>query len=309
MAPEVIDGNHYDGKADVYSFGILMYQIVTDSRPYPLFDKGQIKEFRHNQKIVDEDYRPTEILTQKVTNMEKLIEKIKDDFISEQNERINKLEMLVQKQKEQIKKQEKEIQNQKEQIVKQNIESQNQIQKLNRQIIELNKQVKEMNGWLQFDLKEWKLKIIWKKDSFRLNEPLCYPEKEKEKAEIKYDEEYIIEGERYKLKERGGPIKGPIFEKISSSNSPTPPQSSQNDINDLKNKNNQQEKIINDLKNKNNEQEKAINDLKTKNNEQEKTLKNQGKQIEQLQEQLAQVMQFIQKGMLPTSTSTENDKK
>ncbi|KAK8875932.1 hypothetical protein M9Y10_006110 [Tritrichomonas musculus] len=154
------------------------------------------------------------------------------------------------------------------------------------------------DGWLQFDLKEWKLKIIWYKNSFKLNEPMCYPEKEKEKVEIKYEEEYVIEGERYKLKERGGPIKGPIFEKISSSNSPTQ-QNSEKDMNDLKNKNAQQEKIINDLKTKNDEQEKAINDLKSINEEQGKTLEKQGKQIEQLQEQLAQEMQLIQKGMLP----------
>ena len=74
MAPEVIDGNHYDGKADVYSFGILMYQIVTDCRPYPLFDKGKIKEFRLNQKIVDENYRPTFNFPVKKA-LKKLIEK------------------------------------------------------------------------------------------------------------------------------------------------------------------------------------------------------------------------------------------
>ena len=154
------------------------------------------------------------------------------------------------------------------------------------------------DGWLQFDLKEWKLKVIFLKEEFCLNEPLCFPEKEKEKVEVKYEEEYVIEGERYKLKERGGPIKGPIFEKISSSNSPTQ-QNSEKDMNDLKNKNAQQEKIINDLKTKNDEQEKAINDLKSINEEQGKTLEKQGKQIEQLQEQLAQVMQLIQKGMFP----------
>lgn len=59
MAPEVIDGERYDGKADVYSFGIIMYQIVTDSVPYPLFEKGKLKEFKFNKKVVDENYRPS----------------------------------------------------------------------------------------------------------------------------------------------------------------------------------------------------------------------------------------------------------
>lgn len=157
-----------------------------------------------------------------------------------------------------------------------------------------------IDGWVEFDLKQWKIKVITKKDSFKLCEPLAYPEKEKDKKEIKYEEEYIIEGERYKLKERGGPIKGPIFDRISSSISQPSSQNSEKDINDLKNKNDEQERIINNLKNKNDEQEKAINDLKSKNDEQEKTLQIQGQQIEELQKQLAQVMQLIKKGMFPT---------
>ena len=31
MAPEVIYDNYFDGKSDVYSFAILMYEILTDS--------------------------------------------------------------------------------------------------------------------------------------------------------------------------------------------------------------------------------------------------------------------------------------
>ena len=34
MAPEVLSDEQYDFKADVYSFGILMYEVVTDSIPY-----------------------------------------------------------------------------------------------------------------------------------------------------------------------------------------------------------------------------------------------------------------------------------
>lgn len=33
MAPEILRGEHYDEKVDVYSFGILMWEVVTMQRP------------------------------------------------------------------------------------------------------------------------------------------------------------------------------------------------------------------------------------------------------------------------------------
>ena len=58
MAPEVIDIGQYNGKADVYSFGILMYEVVTDLFPYPEIQQQKITTFRLNQKILNENYRP-----------------------------------------------------------------------------------------------------------------------------------------------------------------------------------------------------------------------------------------------------------
>lgn len=58
-APEIIiTGNKYDYKADVYSFGILMYEVLTQQHPYPLYQKGELTEYELNQKIVNDDYRP-----------------------------------------------------------------------------------------------------------------------------------------------------------------------------------------------------------------------------------------------------------
>lgn len=53
MAPEVMTDTKYDIKADVYSFGILMYEIITDSIPYQ-----NEKPFTLMNKIKYENLRP-----------------------------------------------------------------------------------------------------------------------------------------------------------------------------------------------------------------------------------------------------------
>ena len=59
MAPEIISGNRYSGKADVYSFGILMYEVITELVPYPLFqEKGKLTIYQFNEKVIKENYRP-----------------------------------------------------------------------------------------------------------------------------------------------------------------------------------------------------------------------------------------------------------
>lgn len=58
MSPEVIKGCQYGTKADVYSFGILMFEVLTDSVPYPEFEKGNLTDFDFRIKVVNESYRP-----------------------------------------------------------------------------------------------------------------------------------------------------------------------------------------------------------------------------------------------------------
>lgn len=53
MPPEIIDGKPYDRKADVYSFGILMYEIVTDSFPFPELKKENVNDREFKNKIVE----------------------------------------------------------------------------------------------------------------------------------------------------------------------------------------------------------------------------------------------------------------
>lgn len=58
MAPEVFESTHYNGKADVYSFGIIMYEVITGSIPYPVFQNGKMTPIQFANKVVYEDYRP-----------------------------------------------------------------------------------------------------------------------------------------------------------------------------------------------------------------------------------------------------------
>ena len=57
-APEILDNKKYDRKVDVYSFGITMFEVVTDSVTYPdLFNK-KIKDYTFPDRVVNENYRP-----------------------------------------------------------------------------------------------------------------------------------------------------------------------------------------------------------------------------------------------------------
>ncbi|KAK8893002.1 hypothetical protein M9Y10_030258 [Tritrichomonas musculus] len=58
MAPEVHSGINYDSKADVYSFGILMYEVVMDAVPYPKLKNHEIGINEFKDKVVNHNYRP-----------------------------------------------------------------------------------------------------------------------------------------------------------------------------------------------------------------------------------------------------------
>ena len=74
MAPEVIESTNYNWKADVYSFGILMYEVVTDMDPYPILSKGKMSFYTFTQKVVNENMRPKFDIPLK-PSIQKLIEK------------------------------------------------------------------------------------------------------------------------------------------------------------------------------------------------------------------------------------------
>lgn len=59
MAPEIISSKPYNEKVDVYAFGIIMFQVVTDCMPYPLFESGKMALYQFHQKVVEQKYRPS----------------------------------------------------------------------------------------------------------------------------------------------------------------------------------------------------------------------------------------------------------
>lgn len=59
IAPEAIQNGIYDEKTDVYPFGFLMYQIVTDNIPYPLHAEEKMTDYTLMNKVISENYRPS----------------------------------------------------------------------------------------------------------------------------------------------------------------------------------------------------------------------------------------------------------
>ncbi|KAK8875666.1 hypothetical protein M9Y10_005840 [Tritrichomonas musculus] len=74
MAPEVISGLRYNWKVDIYSFAILMYEVVTESDPYPDLEKtdSAIKDLKH--RVANYRYRPY-FRTEVKSTLKNLIEK------------------------------------------------------------------------------------------------------------------------------------------------------------------------------------------------------------------------------------------
>lgn len=51
MAPEFIEEEKCNGKSDVYSFAILMYEVVTDTIPFEDFQNGKMSLFQSIIKL------------------------------------------------------------------------------------------------------------------------------------------------------------------------------------------------------------------------------------------------------------------
>ena len=76
MAPEVINSNHFNTKADVFAFGILMYEVITGKRAYIDLRKGKNKlnDFQLKCKVT-EGLRPKIDEKTMNKNLRKMIEK------------------------------------------------------------------------------------------------------------------------------------------------------------------------------------------------------------------------------------------
>ena len=59
MAPEVLSLNKYSEKADVYSFGIVLWEIFTGNRPYEDDEYRTMNQAQLCYHIVDKHARPS----------------------------------------------------------------------------------------------------------------------------------------------------------------------------------------------------------------------------------------------------------
>ena len=57
MAPEVMTGGNYGKECDVFSFAIIMYEVLVEKKPY--FDKKEAGTTAHFQVANNPDFRPT----------------------------------------------------------------------------------------------------------------------------------------------------------------------------------------------------------------------------------------------------------
>ena len=83
MAPEVMNGDEYGRKVDVFSFGIIMYEIVTNNLPYP-DSILELNEFKFIKLILEKKLRPKFNESMKIKpSIQELIEKCWSDEPSE----------------------------------------------------------------------------------------------------------------------------------------------------------------------------------------------------------------------------------
>lgn len=53
MAPEVIQDDSYNNKADVYAFGIIMYEVLTELQPYPKYIQGLATDYQIKSDVIN----------------------------------------------------------------------------------------------------------------------------------------------------------------------------------------------------------------------------------------------------------------
>lgn len=56
-APEILKKKKYDLKFDVYSFSILIFEILIDCVMYPKLWSGEMSEYNFMNKIINQGYR------------------------------------------------------------------------------------------------------------------------------------------------------------------------------------------------------------------------------------------------------------
>lgn len=74
-APELFKNEPQNFKTDVYAFGILLFEIVSESLAFPELENNQITDFDFQMKILNDNYRPKFNGISINDSLQKLIEK------------------------------------------------------------------------------------------------------------------------------------------------------------------------------------------------------------------------------------------
>ena len=74
QAPEILLGDPYNIKVDVYAFGIMMFEVLTDSFAYPELLNGSITDFKFQNNVINNNYRPKFTFPIKKTLQELIIQ-------------------------------------------------------------------------------------------------------------------------------------------------------------------------------------------------------------------------------------------
>lgn len=93
MAPEILKGNQYDVKVDVYSLGVVLYSMLCGIFPYFAVNQKELEKKIIGQKLKFQNinYQKIEVSEKTVNLIQKMLKYVVNDRISfeDLNEYIN----------------------------------------------------------------------------------------------------------------------------------------------------------------------------------------------------------------------------
>ena len=69
MAPEMVEGELHDCKADVWSLGVMLFEFVVGSSPFAIYEENDIDEDNNEEMLKDENYY-IKLTHQRISNVD-----------------------------------------------------------------------------------------------------------------------------------------------------------------------------------------------------------------------------------------------